>query len=150
MTERLVGHYPEAEILSIDISPRLGRLYKGPRHRVTFQQRTVQDVVTETPEHFDLIVLADVMHHVQPESRPEFFRSVEAGLQIGGNLIFKDWERSISPQHAACFFMERYITGDKVKYCNHSELKDFSRFTLVDERRIRPWRNNVALQYCKS
>ncbi len=147
MTERLVLHYPEAEILGIDISPRLGRLYRGPRRLVKFQQRTVDDIVGEAPQHFDLVVLADVMHHVQPEIRPEFFQSVEAALLPGGHLVFKDWERSISPQHAICFFMERYITGDTVQYCDLSELKSFSHLALANDRRIGPWRNNLALHY---
>lgn len=44
VTERLNAAYPDAEITAIDITPRIGRLYRGPSRGVRFVHCGVQDI----------------------------------------------------------------------------------------------------------
>jgi ubiquinone/menaquinone biosynthesis C-methylase UbiE len=41
MTERLVKAYPSASVTAIDITPKVGRLFRGDASAVTFCQGTV-------------------------------------------------------------------------------------------------------------
>lgn len=147
MTERLTRIYPQAEITAIDISPRLGRLYRGDRDRVFFRQTTVQDVAAE-PGKFDLAVLSDVMHHVPVSMRPEILRSIRSALSPSGSLIFKDWTRSATPIYALTFLLERFITGDRVRYYSRPEIitaAEEAFGSIVRQATIPPWKNNIAL-----
>src|SRR5579859_4409597 len=74
MTERLVRSYPAASITAIDITTRIGRLYRGPASTVNFFQETVEEVAHRSPASFDLVILADVMHHVPLEARRSLMR----------------------------------------------------------------------------
>lgn len=150
VTERLARLYPEANILAIDITPRVGRLFRGPRDRVTFAEITVQQVSAEQPGAFDLVILSDVLHHVPPAMRRELLAAVRATVAHGGSLIFKDWERTAAPIHWLCHAGDRWLTGDQVRYLRRSEaeamLADaFGRSAVVAQARVRPWRNNFAM-----
>jgi 2-polyprenyl-3-methyl-5-hydroxy-6-metoxy-1,4-benzoquinol methylase len=150
VTERLARLYPDADILAIDITPRVGRLFRGPRHRVTFAEITVRQVATEQPGSFDLVMLSDVLHHVPPPLRPELLAAVRATVAPGGALIFKDWERTAAPIHWLCHAGDRWLTGDRVRYLRKLDaeamLADaFGGPAVVAQARVRPWRNNFAM-----
>jgi 2-polyprenyl-3-methyl-5-hydroxy-6-metoxy-1,4-benzoquinol methylase len=150
VTERLVRLYPDAEILAIDITPRVGRLYRGRRERVAFAQTTVQQVAAERPGGFDLVILSDVLHHVPATMRRELLAAVRASVAPGGSLIFKDWERTAAPIHWLCHAGDRWLTGDRVRYLRRPEaeamLADaFGRPAVVAQAFVRPWRNNFAM-----
>jgi len=55
VTQRLAAAYPEARITAIDITPRVGRLYAGPRDRTAFEQKTVQEIAASEPKSFDFV-----------------------------------------------------------------------------------------------
>src|SRR5258708_2299555 len=57
LTEKISLLYPKARIAGIDITPRVGRLYRGDRERVTFTQQTIHDLATANPASFDLILI---------------------------------------------------------------------------------------------
>jgi len=88
VTERLVRHFPGAEILAIDIAPNTGRLFRGDAGRVTFRQALAADVVAEQPASFDLVILADVIHHVPVAMRMDLLASARAALRPGGMMVF--------------------------------------------------------------
>jgi 2-polyprenyl-3-methyl-5-hydroxy-6-metoxy-1,4-benzoquinol methylase len=69
VTERLARSYPEAAILAIDVSPSVGRLFRGHRPNVEIRQTTLEGVVAREPHTFDLVLLCDVLHHVPWEAR---------------------------------------------------------------------------------
>lgn len=150
VTERLARVYPDADILAIDITPRVGRLFRGRRGRVTFVETTVQQVAAEQPGAFDLVVLSDVIHHVPLPIRRELLAAVRATIAPGGALIFKDWERTAAPIHWLCHAGDRWLTGDRVRYLRKPEaeamLADaFGRPAVVARAWVRPWRNNFAM-----
>ena len=149
VTELLARLYPRAEILGIDITGRVGRLYRGPRDRVRFLQVTVQDLAEEQAGVFDLVIISDVIHHVPQAMRNDLLGAVWRTLMPGGVLILKDWERRFSPVHWTCYMSDRWITGDRVKYLRRQEMVTLlaaASFRTADrDIRVRPWRNNFVL-----
>lgn len=147
--ERLVKEFPKANITGIDISPRVGRLYQGDPSRVTFKQQTIKDFATENLASFDLLVICDIMHHIPWELHKEILRDAGKVLKPGGYLVLKDWERSATPIHFLCYFADRYITGDHVRYKSADELQElikdvFGANCIKAETRIPPQANNIA------
>ncbi|HLH88137.1 MAG TPA: class I SAM-dependent methyltransferase [Xanthobacteraceae bacterium] len=150
VTERLVHLYPAADILAIDITPRVGRLFRGPHEHVTFKQVTVQQVAADAPGAFDLVILSDVLHHVPAAMRGELLAAVHATVAPGGALIFKDWERTAAPIHWLCHAGDRWLTGDRVRYLRRPEAETlladaFGRPAVIARAFVKPWRNNFAL-----
>jgi 2-polyprenyl-6-hydroxyphenyl methylase/3-demethylubiquinone-9 3-methyltransferase len=149
ITSQLVKFYPHAYITAIDITPRVGRMFQGDLSRVTFKVQTIRDCITEEKADFDLVVISDVIHHVPWNMHREFLSDAGQALKPGGYLILKDWERSSTPIHLLAYFLDRYITGDKVRYKTTDEfrmlLEDvFGANCIKAEKRIRPWSNNIA------
>jgi len=150
MTERLVRTYPLAAITAIDITPRIGRLYQGDRSSVTFAQESVESVAARQPTSFDLVVLADVMHHVPPAARASLLAAIRQSLAPGGSLALKDWIISPSLIHWLCRFADMYITGDSVSYFTVTAMDSmlaevFGDDTIRERATVPPWHNNVAL-----
>ncbi len=148
VTERLVAAYPDARLTAIDITPRVGRLYRGPTERVRFLQRTVQEIAEEEPGRYDLAMIADVVHHVPTALRKGLLDAVKGALAPGGILIFKEWERTRTPIHWMCVASDRWLTGDRVSFMSREEGRaalagSFGEKALIDERRVAPWRNNI-------
>ncbi len=150
MTERIARIYPAAAITAIDISPRVGRLFRGSASRVTFSQRTVEDVAAKQPASFDLVLLADVIHHVPTDARSSLLCAINQAMAPSGSLIFKDWVVSPSPIHHLCALFDRFITGDDVEYYTIGEMNalltgTFGAGTIRQRGTVRPWQNNVAV-----
>ena len=150
VTERLRLAYPGAGIKAIDITPRLGRLYRGAHDSVQFSECTVQEIAAREPGQYDLVVLSDVMHHVPVELRQSIFDAVRTTLAPGGTFVFKDWERANTPIHWTCYASDRWLTGDRVVYMQREEMRQrlvdsFGKAALVAEARLAPWRNNLAM-----
>ena len=148
VTERLAAAYPDARITAIDITPRVGRLYRGPADQVTFQERPVQEIAAESPGRFDMVMIADVIHHVPHALRSEILDAIRTTLAPAGTLIFKEWERTRTPIHWMCVASDRWLTGDKVSFMSRDEgrallSRSFDPAALVAERRVAPWRNNL-------
>ena len=151
VSERLVALYPNAEITAIDITPNVGRLYAGPLGRVRFAETTIQAFAAKEQGKFDLIVLADVMHHVPPGSlRQSILETVKFLLAGDGHLAFKEWERTPTPIHWLGYLSDRWITGDRISYMDGEEIRArlrdvFGSGSIRAEGRVRPWRNNISL-----
>jgi 2-polyprenyl-3-methyl-5-hydroxy-6-metoxy-1,4-benzoquinol methylase len=150
MTERLARTYPAASINAVDVTPRVGRLYRGPAAAVSFCRENVEDIARRSPASFDLVVLADVMHHVPPDSRRSLMVAIDQAMAPNGALIFKDWLVSSSPIHWLCGASDRYLTGDDVSYFTREALNalvtgSFGPGSICRTDTVRPWRNNVAV-----
>jgi len=148
-TERLAATFPQADILALDIAPNIGRLYRGPRDRVTFEMAYAEALVEQGKDPFDLIILADVLHHVPIPSRPSLLAAAKTLLAPGGGLAFKDWERRWSPIHALAYSSDRWLTGDRIAYLTEEEARAdlgavFGLGNIGPTRRIRPWAHNYA------
>jgi 2-polyprenyl-6-hydroxyphenyl methylase/3-demethylubiquinone-9 3-methyltransferase len=149
VTQELVRRFPDARVTGIDISPSVGRLYRGEPHRVTFQQDTIEHFAARNPGTFDLVVVCDVLHHIRPEQRADFLRGAAGALKPGGLLILKEWIRSATLIHLLCFLSDRFITGDRVHYYSRPELSELLKSTfgpgaIQAEAIVKPRSNNVA------
>lgn len=150
VTERLRDRFPEAQITAIDVTPRLGRLFRGERERVRFIQAPVEEIASSHPGGFDLVILSDVLHHVPTPLRDSLLRAIDQTLAPGGIFAFKDWVRDNSPIHWACEASDRVLTGDNVSYLTAADMRTllgehFGAEALRQERRVRPWSNNLAI-----
>lgn len=149
VVEILPQTFPLSHITGIDISPRIGRMYQGDTQRVVFKQQDIKDFAAENPASFDLIIINDVMHHIPWDMHEPILEHVKSALKPGGYLILKDWNRNYSPIYFICYFMDRFITGDRVRYKTTLELQDLLRSifgveSIKSEATIRPWSNNIA------
>lgn len=152
VTELLARIYPDAQILSIDITPRIGRLYAGRRERVEFRHAAVGEIAAAQPGAFDMVVVSDVLHHVPRHLRVGFLGEVAACLAPGGELVIKEWARSHTPIHWLCHASDRWLTGDRVTFLTPEEL-----FVLVARAvpalqpsgtgTLAPWGNNFFQAY---
>jgi 2-polyprenyl-6-hydroxyphenyl methylase/3-demethylubiquinone-9 3-methyltransferase len=152
ITEILARNYPEANILSIDIMPQVGRLYRGRTQGVEFRNAPVQKIAQSDAASFDLVILSDVVHHIPSELRSEILDAVFRCVAPGGLFVLKDWERTPSAIHWLCFASDRYLTGDRVSYLTAAEMKALVAKSVpaldpIQEQRIAPWNNNFALVY---
>ena len=150
VTERLVRVYPDAEIIGIDVASNVGRLYAGPPGRARFLKTTIEEFAVTSPGTFDLVVLADVLHHVPQDLRGSILDTIKGLLVPGGSLAFKEWERRFSPIHWFGYFSDRWITGDRISYMNREEILErlihsFGKSAIRDEDWIAPWRNNISI-----
>lgn len=151
MTEALARAFPQSAITAIDITPRLGRLYRGERDRVRFLQTGVGELAEREPGAFDLVILADVLHHVPLAERSSLLEAIRAALSPSGTLVLKEWERRATPIHWLCYGSDRWLTGDRIAYLKASEARNllgatFGLAAVTDEARIRPWRNNMMFR----
>jgi SAM-dependent methyltransferase len=150
VTQRLHAAYPAAEITAIDITPRVGRLYRGSFERVRFMKRTVQDIAAAEPGQYDLVVLSDVLHHVPLELRQGLLDAIRTALAPNGTLVFKDWQKNHAPIHWLCHASDRWLTGDRISYMTREEMRvrlarSFGAGALLAEALIGPWWNNLAI-----
>jgi SAM-dependent methyltransferase len=150
LTEEIARQFPESNVTGIDISERVGRLFGGDRTRVTFRKLTVEQVAAETPAAFDLVLLADVLHHVSPEGRRPILEGARRALRARGLFVVKEWERRAGPVHALAWLGDRLLTGDRVQFLRGADLRNdvesvFGKACVVREARVRPWRNNLVL-----
>ncbi len=150
MTERIIRSYPTATVTAIDIMPKIGRLFRGDPSNVTFRQEFVEAVAAREPASFDLVILADVIHHVPAGARRSLITAIDQAMTADGSFIFKDWVVSRTPIHWLCEISDRYLTGDDVAYCNLAGidalvLETFGPGTVRKIDTVRPWRNNVAV-----
>lgn len=148
VTERLARAYPDARITGIDITPRVGRLYRGPTDRVRFLQCTVEDLAAREPGRYDLAMIVDVLHHVPSDLRRPLLEALGEALAPSAMLVVKEWERTGTPIHWMCYASDRWLTGDRIRYMDREEgrtlmRRSFGEGKLIDEARVRPWRNNI-------
>jgi 2-polyprenyl-6-hydroxyphenyl methylase/3-demethylubiquinone-9 3-methyltransferase len=149
VTERLRRAYPNACITAIDITPRIGRLYRGAVDRVRFLQTAVEDVARREPGRYDFAVLADVVHHIPVQHRRGVLDGIRTLLAPSGLLVFKDWARAFTPIHWMSYASDRWLTGDRIRYLSDAEMRQllatsFGATSIVAEARVAPWSNNVA------
>ncbi len=150
MTERIARTYPTASVTAIDITPKVGRLFRGRSSGVVFRQETVEALAAREPAAFDLIVLADVIHHVPAQARGSLMAAIEKALAPGGSLVFKDWVASSAPIHWLSLTSDRYLTGDDVAYPRPGDMEAlltsvFGPGKTYPKNTVPPWSNNVML-----
>lgn len=143
---------PSSELLGIDPgAARPGAFYDADRSGVEFRAISTQELLAESPQPFDLVVVCDVLHHVADSDRGPLLHDAAALTAPGGTLAVKEWERIRGPGFYPAYLTDRWISGDKtVRYMPRAELA-----ALVDdatpgwettgEARIPPRRANLLL-----
>jgi 2-polyprenyl-3-methyl-5-hydroxy-6-metoxy-1,4-benzoquinol methylase len=149
IAERLVAAYPDAEVTGIDIIAGPGRLYSGPEGAVRFLETTVQGLAEVEPGTYDLVILADVLHHVPLSVRAELMAAIRVLMAPGAKFVMKEWERNYTPIYWLSYLSDRWITGDRIRYLTRDEGRSqieaaFGPTPHIDEVRIAPWRTNIA------
>lgn len=151
-TARLVETFPGVAIDAIDIADNIGRLYDGPKSAANFRLTYVEDIVSQSLDAYDLVVLSDVLHHVPPQKRESLLRSIHSVLKKGGTFAVKDWHRNpFKPIHWITYGSDRFLTGDRVSYLKRGEARQlveniFGEGSIAAETSIRPWNNNYAFR----
>ena len=149
--QRLLEKYPGAQYVGIDISDEPGRLYRGDRSRASFRSTDSAAFLAEDPEPFDLVVMVDVVHHIPLELRDEVLREMRALTAPGGRYAIKEWDPLRGPVHAACWALDRYVTGDRIEHIRSEELKTWLSRLLGDQlaldARVPPHRHNYLVAY---
>lgn len=148
MTEQLVKFFPGSKIVAIDIAPTVGRLFDGDPKNVNFCQTSVDDFVKDNFRQFDLVLICDVLHHVPPDMQETLLWYARSLLADEGTFIFKEWESRVNLINGISYFLERYITGDKVEYRTLVQWRSllnavFGADAIKLVRRMRPWKNNI-------
>ena len=150
VTERLALAYPHSTLTGIDICQEPGRLYRGNRARVRFLRTSAEALRSAEKLQYELVVIADVLHHVPFPEWLHFLSSVAPLVADGGTLVLKDWVQKWTPAYAMGYLSDRFITGDRVRYPREGELRELARkvfgsSAIRSEFRIRPWHCNLAL-----
>jgi 2-polyprenyl-3-methyl-5-hydroxy-6-metoxy-1,4-benzoquinol methylase len=149
VTEHLQTSYPGSAILSIDIMPEVGRMYRGNSENVVFREQTIQDLAASSNDRYDLMILSDVMHHVPWDMHVDLLKCARKLLTDKGVLVLKDWKPSWTPIHFLCWASDTYITGDNVRYKTEQQFREllfevFGEESIQAEATVKPWRSNVA------
>ena len=148
VAERLTARYPNARYLGVDLCAAPGRLYEGDR--AVFRREPVQHTASQSPASFDLVVIADVLHHVPQTERPSLLGALRRACRPGGLVVVKDWTKDRSLQTALALFADRHITQDEdVALMPPDAFRDllaeaFGDAALTERACIAPWRQNVA------
>lgn len=150
LAERVARALPRAELVGIDVTPQVGRLFRGEPARVTFRTAPVQTLAQEEPGTYDLVLLCDVLHHAPWSLHHELVLAAHTLLRRGGIFVLKDWERTISLAHLLCWGSDRFVTGDRVRYLSADELERlacdvFGPLAIEARTRVPPQPNNYAL-----
>ena len=150
VTERLAATYPTARVTAIDISESPGRLFQGDRTRVRFERRELESVAASAPQSYDLVVLADVLHHVPRNQRRSLLENAVRTMTASGSLVLKEWVRLPTLPYAMGYLSDRFITGDRVHYESEADLcrlvEQASPHARIAGRfHVPPWRSNLTL-----
>jgi 2-polyprenyl-6-hydroxyphenyl methylase/3-demethylubiquinone-9 3-methyltransferase len=144
----LCAAYPRATYLGVDISRDAGRRYRGDRGRAAFLPISTTQLRADEPPPFDLVVIADVLHHVPDDAdRAAILEDAAALLAPAGTLLLKEWERVPTLAYSAGWVADYYLSGDRsVRYSTREELLSLVPSGLRHDHTVtaRPWRCNVV------
>lgn len=151
IAERLVAAYPDASYVGVDISHRVGRLYRGDRSRATFLSIPAEQYVHDHRGAFDLVVICDVLHHVPEGLQDGLLTAARDALRSGGKLVLKEWEDRPNTINAIAHWFETNITRDLVHYRAAADWSAIVSRAFPGASptvfRLRPWSNNIAMVF---
>lgn len=115
-----------------------------------FLRTTAEALGTTESARFQLVIIADVLHHVPCHDRLRFLSTVGPLMADGATLVLKDWVREWTPAYALGYLSDRFVTGDRIRHPGEEELRSLARSAfgssaIRSEFRITPWHCNLAL-----
>jgi 2-polyprenyl-3-methyl-5-hydroxy-6-metoxy-1,4-benzoquinol methylase len=149
LASALLAANPGMNYTGIDIATTTGRMFSGNHDAAAFH--TMPLSALDAGRTFDLVLLADVIHHVPAAERRELIASAWTHVRPNGALAVKEWERLPNLAHAMAFASDRYISGDRqVAFLKREELLalvtgSVGQVGKLSETRVPPRRNNLLL-----
>jgi len=114
----IARRYPQLNVTTTDITPNQGWLIdEDLRDRIRLQVHTPEEIASRGfGETYDMVLLADVIHHVPVRDRSQLMARAWQATSPGGTLLVKDIEdRGFKARLS--LWSDRYLTGDR-----HTEL----------------------------
>ncbi len=112
----LLALRPDLRVTTLDPAPVVGEWIEARYHgRVTRLPRTTLAAFLDQSRSIpDVVLIADVLHHIPPGERHDFLKSLSALLQRAPRLrmVVKDVEPG-SWRALLGYWSDRYITGDR-------------------------------------
>lgn len=90
VARQLAIHLPKAEVSGFDVSPesiRVAKRSSAERERAPSGQPTFFSDRNGLREFYDIVVLANVLHHVMPPERAGLLREIARRLRPGGRIV---------------------------------------------------------------
>lgn len=148
----MVRRRPDAELLGADPGPHVGRSLRNSLACVTVLRGDATALRTTHRGLADLVVLCDVLHHIDACRRRETIAAAADLLRPGGHLVIKEWMHTRSPIFWLGWISDRFITGDRVTYQRAGAWMDEAaaaagQLELLHRWCLRPWRCNQALVF---
>jgi cyclopropane fatty-acyl-phospholipid synthase-like methyltransferase len=143
MMNVVLARYPDAHATMIDISGQLGDdLDPALRSRVEVLPRTsIRDYLALGRPAPDMVTVCDVVHHVPPAARAQFFEDLGALLKPTSVLVVKDI-RPGSLRAWGALVTDQYISGDRgVSQLSEEQLEALVQRTLPS---LRAQRTNLV------
>ena len=130
----LINHikqrFPEIKITMIDIAESIGNLIEEKiKMDVSFFPGTTlnqfkEQYSAEFPK-IDFILISDVVHHIIPGQRQQFFLDLSKVINENTKVIFKDVEPGFFISKLS-YWADKYISGDKtVKLTSKKEITEY-------------------------
>src|SRR5262245_38620700 len=150
LTRALAGRFPAATITGIDVLDAPGRLYDGPRERVSFHTAAAGAFGAAHARSFDLVLVCDVLHHAPRTEHRGLLEGAREALAPGGWLVVKDWRPSRTPIHVMAWASDRWLSGQRPAFQTAGYLRELVEGALGEgsvraQEHVPPWRSNVLL-----
>jgi 2-polyprenyl-3-methyl-5-hydroxy-6-metoxy-1,4-benzoquinol methylase len=128
LLNHLLDLRPDVHVTMVDVAASVGKFVR-PEHagRVRFEPNTpIERHAAGAAGRYDAALVSDVVHHLSPAYRPQFFRALHDALVENGSIYIKDVEPGyfISWLSLVC---DKYISGDRgVVLVSQQDLRDLA------------------------
>ena len=148
LVDALAPVLPRTRFVGVDISPQVGRLFRGDVSRVQFARADATAIAHEFAGQADLVLICDVMHHAPPLAQRELWDAAARLVRpSAGRLILKEWVKNGTPIHHFGWVSDRFITGDRVTYqprAHWARAAAAAGWAVEAEWTLAPWATNHA------
>lgn len=112
LVDRLLSRRPDLTITMCDLAPAIGS-FLSDKHRALVTQYPAT-AFADVPGQFDVVTIADVIHHVPVDQRDGFFTALAQSCARWGcrKIVLKDIEPGAIRSYMS-LIADRYVTGDK-------------------------------------
>jgi tRNA (cmo5U34)-methyltransferase len=96
---RVLDRHPDAQLIGIDASPGMVRVARDalPSDRVKLLVGRLEDPLPEG--HFDLVVSALAVHHLEGTAKADLFRRIASRLHSAGRFVLADVVEPVDPSY---------------------------------------------------
>lgn len=148
LVDALARVLPRTRFVGVDVSPQVGRLFRGDVSRVRFACADATAVAHEYAGRADLVLVCDVMHHAPPVAQHALWDAAARLVRpSAGRLILKEWVKNGTPVHHLGWVSDRFITGDRVTYqprAHWARAAERAGWQVEAEWVLAPWATNHA------